>query len=278
MRIFISILFSILFIAVSYAQQFTILSWNISNLGKTKTSENIDLIAQIISEADIICIQEVVASHTGSQAVAKIVNILNQKNNIWDYSISDPTQSSTPYLKERYAFIWRKNKFKINRKFELEKIYNKYIEREPYIGSFTIDNFEIKIFNYHAITKNSNPEKEIKYFKEFPKLYGNNSIFLGDFNTSNSNTVFNPMFKLGYKDIFINQKTSLKQKCINHNCLANAYDHIFYPSNKIELLHAKAILFYTEFKHFKQARKISDHIPILASFRIIDNKNAAPIL
>lgn len=269
MRILLSILVTLVSITYGFCQQFSVLSWNIANLGKSKTEESIREISKIISDADIICLQEVVAGYGGSQAVAKIVDELNRKSNIWDYSISDPTQSSTPNIRERYAYIWKKNKFKINRKFELETIFEKNIEREPYIGSFTHENIEFKIFSFHALPKNKAPEKELKYFKEYPKIYGENIIFLGDFNLPNSHSVFNPLYKLNFKDVFVNQKTSLKQKCVANNCLANAYDHIFYPTNTIKLIKAQAILFYTEFDDLKLARKISDHIPILATFEFI---------
>jgi deoxyribonuclease-1-like protein len=273
MRILFSSLVFLLSITYSFSQQFSVLTWNIANLGKSKSDESIEKIASIIQTADIVCLQEVVAGYGGTQAVAKIVDYLNRKSNIWDYSISDPTNSSTPNLKERYAYIWKKNKFKIKRKFELETIYEKYIEREPFIGSFTFESIEFKIFNFHALPKKSNPEKEIKYFKEYPKLYGDNLIFIGDFNLPNSHSVFNPIYKLNFTDVFENQKTSLKQKCINDNCLANAYDHIFYNSSKMKLIHAEAILFYTDFENLKLARKISDHIPIKATFEVNkDNK------
>jgi len=269
MRIVLSFLFCLLSITYSFSQQFSVLSWNIKNLGKSKTTENINKIAEVIAPADIICLQEVVAGYGGAQAVAKIVEQLNRKSNIWDYSLSNPTQSSTSNVSERYAFIWKKNKFKIKRRFELESIYANYIEREPYIGSFTYKNIEFKIFNFHALPKNKNPEKEIKYFKEYVKIYGTNLMFLGDFNLPNSHSVFNPISKLGFRDVFIDQKTSLKQQCKNNNCLANAFDHIFYNTESFRLIDAKPILFFNEFKDLKQARKISDHIPILAIFELI---------
>jgi len=149
------------------------------------------------------------------------------------------------------------------------KFYKNNIEREPYIGSFVFENIEFKIFNFHAVPKKSNPEKEIKFFKEFTKLYGDNLIFLGDFNVANTNSVFNPIYKQGFVDAFPNQKTTLKQKCINNDCLANAYDHIFYQQKKIKLIKAEAILFFTKFKDIKLARKISDHIPVVAVFEFV---------
>lgn len=114
MRIVFSFLFFLVSITSCIGQQFSVLSWNIMNLGKSKTEDNLTKIAEIVSVADIICIQEVVAGYGGAQAVSKIVNALNQKSNIWDYSISAPTQSSTPNIKERYVYIWKKINLKLN--------------------------------------------------------------------------------------------------------------------------------------------------------------------
>lgn len=112
--------------------------------------------------------------------------------------------------------------------------------------------------------------KEIKYFKEFTKLYGDRLIFLGDFNLSNTHSVFTPLYRLNFSDAFTNQKTSLKQKCTNEDCLANAYDHIFYQNQQFKLIKSEPILFFEKFKELKLARKLSDHIPILATFQIIN--------
>ncbi|UYW02393.1 endonuclease/exonuclease/phosphatase family protein [Flavobacterium agricola] len=269
MRLVLSFLCFVVAVSFSFAQQFSVISWNIANLGKSKSETTLEKIADIIAPADIICLQEVVAGYGGAQAVAKIVAHLNRKNNVWDYSISDPTLSSTPHTRERYAYIWKRNKIKIKRKFELESIYKNQIEREPYIGSFTIKNSEFKIFSFHAVPKKSTPEKEIKYFKEYSRLYGDQLIFLGDFNVTNTNSVFNPIYKQGFKDAFPNQKTTLKQNCVNNNCLANAYDHVFYPTSKLKVIKAEAIPFYTDFNDLKQARKVSDHLPLYVLFQIL---------
>lgn len=94
---------------------------------------------------------------------------------------------------------------------------------------------------------------------QYPSL---NLIFLGDFNCPQSHTVFNPLKKMGYSCVFINQKTSLKKECVGNNCLASEFDNIWYNTSKIAISNAKAIHFYTSFENLAAARKISDHIPI----------------
>jgi predicted extracellular nuclease len=147
---------------LSFAQT-KILSWNLENFGKSKSESDINFIANTVLDYDIIAIQEVVAGYGGAQAVAKLVTILNQKGSNWNYVISDPTSSSR-YKVERYAFIWKTSKTKLKGKAWLEKKYNLEIDREPYFANFQIGNKVITLSTFHAITKNRQPETEIKYF------------------------------------------------------------------------------------------------------------------
>lgn len=262
--------FIILFLLLTtllYSQT-KLLSWNIENFGKSKTEQEIGFIANTIKNHDIIAIQEVVAGYGGSQAVARLVDQLNRKGNKWDYSISNPTSSSA-YKKERYAFVWKTNKVKLIGKPWLEKKYEKLIDREPYYATFEKNGKQFTIVSYHAITKSKQPETEIKYFKFLPQQYPNlNLIFVGDFNCPQSHTVFNPLKKMGYLPTFENQKTSLKQKCINNQCLASEFDNIFYHSSRIKIINKGIIHFYETFNSLKEARKVSDHIPIWVEFSL----------
>ena len=255
------ILFLLLF-STSLFSQVKLLSWNLENFGSSKSEESISFIANTIKNYDIITIQEVVAGFGGVQTVSKLADELNRKGTKWEYTISEPTTSSA-YKTERYAFLWKTTKVIKIGKAWLEQTYNLEIDREPYYCTFEYNKKQFTLVNFHAITKKMQPETEIKYFKflpsEYPKL---NLIFLGDFNCPQSHTVFNPLRKLGYKCVFVNQKTSLKKECVNGICLASEFDNIWYNMNKIIVLNAKALLFYEQFKTLKEAKKISDHIPI----------------
>ena len=258
--------FILLFFTLLSFSQTKILSWNLENFGKSKSDAELNFIANTILDYDIIAIQEVVAGYGGAQAIAKLTSILNEKGLRWDYSISNPTSSSS-YKTERYAFIWKTNKVKIIGNAWLEKKYHLEIDREPYFATFEIDKKTITLVNFHAITKNKQPETEIKYFKflpaEYPKL---NLVFMGDFNCPQSHSVFGPLKKAGYSTILENQKTSLKQKCQNNNCLASEFDNIFYKTSFLTYKNSGIVSFYKQFNSLQEARKISDHIPIWFEF------------
>jgi endonuclease/exonuclease/phosphatase family metal-dependent hydrolase len=266
---------NLIFIILSLLRVFSIAqipisvcSWNLKDFGKSKTEIALSFIANTVKDYDVIAIQEVVAKDGGAPAVARLVDELNRKGTKWDYTISDITSGSA-YKTERYAFIWKTSKLAIIGKAWLEKKYNIEIDREPYFATFKSNGKLFTLVNFHAITKSKQPETEIKYFKFLPAEYPDkNLIFAGDFNCPQTHTVFNPLKAMGYKPIFINQKTSLKQTCINNDCLASEFDNMFYKISKVKYLNSGVIEFYKSFSTPKEARIISDHIPIYFQFTL----------
>lgn len=248
--------------------QIKLCSWNLSDFGKSKNNNTIAFIANTIRDYDVVAVQEVVAGYGGTQAVARLAAELNRKGSKWDYAVSEPTSGSS-YKTERYAFLWKTARVR-KIKVWLEKEYQTEIDREPYYGTFTSKGKEFTVVNFHAITKSSQPETEIKHFKKLPANYPNcNLIFAGDFNCPQQHTVFNPLKGMGFQPVFRNQKTTLKQRCIQQECLASEFDNIFYQTKKVRLIDKKAHLFFQEFESLNWARKVSDHIPIGFSFLLL---------
>ena len=260
--------FVFLVLRTSAFAQLKIISWNVENLGKSKSDSTITYIANTLKDYDVVALQEVVAGYGGTQAVAKLAEELNRKGTKWEYVVSEPT-SGNSYKKERYAFLWKTSKVKKVGEAWLEKKYSLEIDREPYYGTFKYNEKTITLVNFHAITKSKQPETEIKYFKflplEYPLL---NLMFIGDFNCPQSHTVFNPLKKMGYVSVFENQKTTLKKECKKQECLASEFDNIWYNSTKINVLKCDVIHFYKDFNSLEKAGEISDHIPIWVEIRL----------
>lgn len=258
-----------LFLLLSFpaaAQTLNICSWNLKDFGKSKTDLQIDFIAKTLRGYDVIAVQEVVAGPGGPQAVARLNDALNRTGAKWDYTISHGT-SSDRYSKERYAFFWKTSKTSMVGEAWLEKKYNLQIIREPYLARFRVGKKQFTLVTFHAIPTAKQPETEIKYFQYLPAEYpADVLVFCGDFNLSQSHSVFNPLKKAGYPAAFSNQKTSLRQKCINGDCLASEYDNFFYNQAKINCINAGIIPFYTTFADIKTARKLSDHVPVFLKF------------
>lgn len=263
------LLFLLLLITFSASAQTKLLSWNLENFGKSKADSTIVSIAHILKDYDIVALQEVVAGPGGAKAVSRLADELNRSGAKWDYTISNPTQSST-YKKERYAFLWKTARVKKVGKAWLEKKYEKEIEREPYLCTFEYKGKQFTVVNFHGITKKDQPETEIKYFKLLPQEYPVlNLVFLGDFNCPQSHNVFEPLKKMGWKSVFQNQKTSLKNACKNNNCLASEYDNIFYNTSKLKRVNSGTVLFFKNFVSLKKAKSISDHIPVWVELKTL---------
>ncbi len=248
--------------------QVKLCSWNIENIGSSKSEEDLVYMANTLKDFDIIAIQEVVPNDRGAQAIAKMADILNRKGAKWDYVVSDPTTGSK-YKTERYAYLWKTSKVKKIGEAWLEQKYQLEIDREPYYCTFQYKSEMFTLVNFHAITKKMQPETEIKYFKFLPEEYPIlNLIFLGDFNCPQSHSVFGPLKGMGYNSVFQNQKTSLKKQCIDSECLASEYDNMFFNQEKIEIQDNGVIHFYKDFNDIHEARQISDHIPIWATIQL----------
>ena len=256
---FFCVVFFLFFIS-TYAQ-LTIASWNIRHFGKSKTDQTIEQMAQVVQKFDVLAVQEVVVGREGAKAVSKLVEVLNKKNNQWYYVISNPTTGNSS-KSERYAFLWKKKKIKITQKARLATEFESKMEREPFLLFFEYQKNKYTVINFHAPSKKDQPETELKYFKSFPEHYKGTLLFLGDFNIVNTHSVFNPIKKMGFVPLLENQKTTLRQKCINEDCLASAYDHIFYKPSEITVLSKGVVHFYQKYNDLKEAQKLSDHIPI----------------
>ena len=255
--------------SISTKDGVTVLTWNLENFGKSKSDDVISSIANTVRGFDIVAIQEVVAGYGGPQAVARLADELNRKGAKWDYRISDPTSGENSYKRERYAFLWKASKVSIVGRPWLEIQFTNEINREPFFATFKINGKSFTLVNFHAITKNMQPETEIKYFKFLPGEYPDkNLIFNGDFNCPQSHTVFNPLKKMGYKPIFEGQKTTLKKEYANNEYLASEFDNIFYNPQRVNFINSGVIKFYESFNNLSEARTVSDHIPVWFQFSL----------
>lgn len=259
----------ILSASMSFAQKtYTLCSWNVQNLGKSKSETELAFMAKTLKNMDLVAIQEVVASPFGPQAVAKLADELNRTGAKWDYIISDPTSGSNIYESERYAFLWKTARVKVAKKAFLEPHYAQQISREPYCFPFQLGAKHYLLMSFHALPKNKQPEQEIKYLKFLPDAYKNEAvIFCGDFNTPQSHNVFGPLKQMGYLPAMQGQKTTLRQKLINNDPLASEYDNFYFKRSQVTMLKAGIVPFYESFPDLKTARHISDHLPIFLEIK-----------
>lgn len=255
------------FTVFSQKAEVKLVSWNIQDFGKTKNSKELEDIAEILRNADIIAIQEVVAGFGGAQAVAKLADILNRKGSKWDYAVSDPTHS-TKYVTERYAFIWKTRHIKIkNRGWLLDEL-DAEVDREPFLLHFYLDQKELTILNFHSRPYNKDPESEIRAINALVLDSLKTPLILaGDFNVDEKKPVFDPLKSAGYRPAITNQKTTLKRVCKRGDYLNYPIDNIFY-SKDVEKIEGGIIDFVRFCDKLEKARKLSDHLPVFLKFKI----------
>jgi len=243
-----------------------ILTWNIQNFGKSKDADEIEFIASIARDFDIVAIQEVSVSNYGALAVAHLADELSRKGSAWDYRISDPTQGNGS---ERYAWLWKKHKVKPYGKCTLAYGLADSIDREPYLCRFIVAKDTLLMGSFHAVPTAKGPSREISFLYLLPKWHaGEKLLLMGDFNLSEKNPAFLPLKDFGFEPAIRRQKTSLRMEPKDGSNLANEYDNIFYNSRQVKKVSAGAIDFTSKFPTLKQAREISDHIPVWLTIEV----------
>lgn len=236
----------------------SLVSWNIQDFGRSKSSESIYEIANILRDFDVVAIQEVVAKDpAGAQAIAKIADELNRMGAKWDYQISNPTKSPSVYMSERYAFLWKTSKVTIVHKAYLDDDLKDLCYREPYIGAFRVKgkNEQFYVVNYHSRKYNDKPEEEIIHFINYPeRLVSDKILIAGDFNLNERHDVWKPFYKVGFKSALNNEKTTLKRKCFNGIYRNHDIDNIYITSG-IELITTGIVDFVKPVQSFKVLEK-----------------------
>lgn len=239
-------------------------SWNAGNFGRSKSPEELAFMAKLLRNADIVALQEVSTADFGVQAVAKLSDELNRTGAKWDYSVSDPTHESAG--KERFAFLWKTSRLKaLPRKAVLIKSLENSLEREPSKLNFRIGTETVVVVSFHLVPTKKHPENEIKTMVNNSAEFSQEKMIVsGDFNLGHEK--LNPIFeeKLKFQH-HIADKTSLKSKIsANGSYFAQEYDNIY--TKGVVVSQAGIVDFVPSFSDLKEAKQISDHLPVFIVF------------
>ncbi|MDW8346780.1 MAG: endonuclease/exonuclease/phosphatase family protein [Bacteroidia bacterium] len=244
-----------------------LMSWNIQNFGKSKDANEIKYITKTLKDMDIVAIQEVSSTFVGPQAVAKLADELNRTGNKWLYAVSDPTTGTGT---ERYAYLWKPSRVRLIGEPFLEKSLADEIDREPYLARFECKGERVLLVNFHAVPQSKHPEREIELLPRIQSKYANEKIvMMGDFNLSQKSPAFEGMRKRGLKPALINVKTSLRMRSNSTapaDYFSEEYDNFYFNPTQIDARTSQRIDFVRDFRSLEDARKISDHVPIVLEF------------
>jgi endonuclease/exonuclease/phosphatase family metal-dependent hydrolase len=126
------------------------------------------------------------------------------------------------------------------------------------------------VASLHAVPTSKDPEREIALLDRLHWQYETDHVVLvGDFNLDEDDAAFNELRGLGYAAVLDDQPTSLRRKRREgpNGHLANEYDNIFYETAPFGPTPGGVLDFTTRFSSLKEARSLSDHLPVYADVR-----------
>ena len=243
-----------------------LVTWNLYNFGRTKDDQEIAVAAETLREATLVAVQEVVTSPPGAQAIGKLDQELDRTGAAWDYQISPPTTGPGT---EKYAFLWKPSRLRLMGRAWLEASLADSVDREPYLARFEHrkSGHTLLVASLHAVPTSKDPEREIALLDRLHWQYEPDHVVLaGDFNLDEDDAAFNELRGLGYAAVLDDQPTSLRRKRRDGPAghLANEYDNIFYETTPFGSMRGGVLDFTPRFSTLKEARSLSDHLPVYA--------------
>ena len=272
MRILILCL-SLLFAPLPFfAQEFSLVTWNIQHLGRSKNTAELEAMVEVLRDYDLVAVQEVVAKDpAGAQKVALLADLLSRTGAQWDYRVSDPTQSPSSHISERYAFLWKPSRLTLLGRPYLDRELAAVVDREPYVAKFRVKggNEPFFVINFHSRPHNRVPEAEIAYLLAYPeRLQTSRFILAGDFNLDEEHAVWLPLYQQGFLPAVRQTPTTLKRSCNGEGDYFNhAIDNIYLPPQHFELLGSGRIDIVGDCGRLSEARLLSDHVPVFIQVR-----------
>ncbi len=255
-----------------------LVSWNLYNFGRTKDDQEISVAAETLRDADLVAVQEVVTSPPGAQAIGKLDQELDRTGAAWDYRISRPTTGPGT---EKYAFLWKPSRLRLLGRAKLASALADPIHREPYLARFEHrpSGRTLRVASFHAVPTAKDPEQEVALLDRLHRRYEDDHLLLvGDFNLDEDASAFDELRGLGYTAVLDDQPTSLRRKRRDgpEGHLASEYDNMFYETAPLRTTRGGVLDFTPRFSTLKEARSLSDHLPVYADVQWVRPSPAVP--
>lgn len=265
--------------------EITLISWNVKKLGHKGL--NLDRVALLLSDADVVAFQEVLKGKGGQEAVRKIAELLAYKlSEKICWGLTDPPSGSI----ERYAYVWRDKKIayvKTNGEIldtcttsavevALDLKHADKIVREPALGTFysRAAKERFTFASVHLLPTEKRPQDEVApLFSAFENVDGP-LIIAGDFNLRPWHEAFMIARQMKFLPALKLDLTSLKS---SQRLLNEPYDNFWY--RKLKLQSKVVINLFEAFPDdsiYDIYNKISDHCPIKAVFKFEPANLPAP--
>ncbi|MDO8261376.1 MAG: hypothetical protein Q7T50_07870, partial [Candidatus Magasanikbacteria bacterium] len=190
-----------------------LVQFNGLNFGKSKSAEELEFMARMFRDADLIVIEEVSTDGTGARAISQLADYLNRTGNKWLYSDSDSTHQSSK--KEKYGYLWNDSRIHaVREKPTLISSLSGVLMREPAKMTFIFNGKSFDVFSFHLVPTKDKPINEVVALSRNPEIFSANNVFVvGDFNLDHQKmkNVFED--RLGFRHQ-IEGRTSLKKSVV----------------------------------------------------------------
>ncbi|NQS89762.1 endonuclease/exonuclease/phosphatase family protein [Patescibacteria group bacterium] len=253
------------------ANYIKIASFNIQIFGqnKIKNSEVMKIISKIVKRYDLVAIQEVRSRE--ENIIPALLNYVNDANTKYDYVISK--RLGRTGSKEQYAFVYNTKTVHLipNSSFVVKDTKDVF-EREPFVASFKSGNFDFTIVDNHI--KPADVEAELKHLKAvIDNIYDSSSekdvIVVGDMNADGSYFNENKLaiiFPEWRQMIGNTEDTTV-------GTANNTYDRMMTRDTTAKVEYtgkSEAFRWDSEYgvTNYVLIKKVSDHYPVYAEFRI----------
>ena len=167
-RLVVAMVVGVFFASASPARADTtisIASWNIRNISdKSRSDAELGIISLILFRYDFIALQEVI----DEMVIGRVQEILKEDFRV-DYEFSVSAQVGRN-KKERYAFLWRKDKVESVMEARIYPDSADRFEREPYCGTFKTGKFDWTICTIHLLYGDSEADRR-------PELAGLDEVY-----------------------------------------------------------------------------------------------------
>lgn len=243
-----------------------LVTWNLYNFGGSKSDAEVEAMAEVLRSADLVAVQEVNTRPDGAQAVARLARALGRRGAQWDYAVSKPTTGAGS---ERYAYLWKPSRVRAVGRPWLAQEVKAPIDREPYLARFEhgASGRRLLVASFHAVPTAKRPADEVALLDRLHRSYAPDHLVLaGDFNLAEDHPAFDALKAAGYASALQDQRTSLRRARREEpgGHLASEYDNVFYERAPLRLLGAGAVDFTGAYATLREARTLSDHLPLYA--------------
>lgn len=158
----------------------------------SRTDEELSKIADVLQKYDVIAIQEL----RDEEVLKRTVEILFRRGFEYGYEISDKVGRG---VKERYAFLYRRDKAQVIKQGKLYQEHDDEFIREPFYATFDAGSFDFTLITIHVLFGDSVAERR-REIQELATVYQmvqdadtveQDVILVGDFNFPPTDDGFN---------------------------------------------------------------------------------------